>query len=116
VGNGDVTASQQVFVKNAGVGWPDPADGAPFERAAVLQPRRIPSDLPPLRAVEQSQGRTRRYNLRGVHMNLHLTIAPLVALIAGVLILVIPRLLNYIVALYLIIIGLLGLFPGAGIH
>jgi Protein of unknown function (DUF3096) len=49
-------------------------------------------------------------------MNLHLTIAPLVALIAGVLILVIPRLLNYIVALYLIIIGLLGLFPGVGIH
>jgi hypothetical protein len=34
----------------------------------------------------------------------------LVSLIAGVLILVIPRLLNYIVALYLIIIGLIGLF------
>jgi hypothetical protein len=33
-----------------------------------------------------------------------------VALIAGILILAIPRLLNYIVALYLIIIGLLGLF------
>jgi Protein of unknown function (DUF3096) len=43
-------------------------------------------------------------------MNLHLTIGPIVALIAGVLILAIPRLLNYIVALYLIIIGLLGLF------
>ncbi len=39
------------------------------------------------------------------------TIAPIVALIAGVLILVMPRLLNYIVALYLILIGLLGLFP-----
>jgi hypothetical protein len=34
---------------------------------------------------------------------------PLVALIAGVLILVIPRLLNYVVAIYLIVIGLLGL-------
>jgi len=34
---------------------------------------------------------------------------PLVALIAGILILVIPRLLNYIVAVYLIIIGILGL-------
>jgi len=34
-----------------------------------------------------------------------------VALIAGILILVMPRLLNYIVALYLIVVGLLGLFP-----
>jgi len=34
---------------------------------------------------------------------------PLVALIAGILILVIPRLLNYIVAIYLIIIGILSL-------
>ncbi|MCB5191001.1 DUF3096 domain-containing protein [Methylobacillus arboreus] len=42
-------------------------------------------------------------------MNLHLSLAPLVSLIAGILILVIPRLLNYIVALYLIIIGILGL-------
>ena len=33
------------------------------------------------------------------------------ALIAGVLILIVPRLLNYIVAIYLIITGLLGLFP-----
>ncbi|HEV8673797.1 MAG TPA: DUF3096 domain-containing protein [Methylomirabilota bacterium] len=36
---------------------------------------------------------------------------PLVALIAGILILVMPRLLNYIVAIYLIMIGLLGLLP-----
>ena len=36
---------------------------------------------------------------------------PLVALIAGILIFISPRLLNYIVAIYLIIIGLLGLFP-----
>jgi hypothetical protein len=40
-----------------------------------------------------------------------LVLTPLVSLIAGVLILVMPRLLNYIVALYLIVIGLLGLFP-----
>lgn len=40
-----------------------------------------------------------------------LPLTPLVSLIAGVLILIMPRLLNYIVALYLIIIGLLGLFP-----
>ena len=38
-------------------------------------------------------------------------VEPMVSLIAGLLILVIPRLLNYIIALELIIIGLLGLFP-----
>lgn len=43
-------------------------------------------------------------------MNLHLTLAPLVSLIAGVLILLMPRLLNLIVAIYLIVIGLIGLF------
>lgn len=46
-------------------------------------------------------------------MNLHLTLAPLIALIAGILILIVPRLLNYVVAIYLIVTGLLGLF-GAG--
>ncbi|RJT42473.1 DUF3096 domain-containing protein [Mesorhizobium waimense] len=40
-----------------------------------------------------------------------ITLTPLISLIAGVLILVMPRLLNYIVAIYLIIAGLLGLFP-----
>ena len=39
------------------------------------------------------------------------SLQPLVALIAGILILIMPRLLNYTVALYLIIVGLLGLFP-----
>lgn len=43
-------------------------------------------------------------------MNLNLILTPMISLIAGVLILVVPRLLNYIVALYLIIIGLVGLF------
>jgi len=36
----------------------------------------------------------------------------LVALLAGILILIMPRLLNFIVAIYLIIIGVTGLFPG----
>ncbi|MEJ2375683.1 MAG: DUF3096 domain-containing protein [Pseudolabrys sp.] len=36
-------------------------------------------------------------------------LAPIVAIVAGVLILVVPRLLNYIVAIYLILVGLLGL-------
>jgi len=43
-------------------------------------------------------------------MNMTLSLAPIVSLIAGILILIVPRMLNYIVALYLIIIGLLGLF------
>jgi len=43
-------------------------------------------------------------------MNLTIvTITPLIALIAGILILIMPRLLNYIVAIYLIIIGVIGL-------
>jgi hypothetical protein len=44
-------------------------------------------------------------------MVMGLVVAPIVALIAGILILVMPRLLNYIVALYLIVIGILGLLP-----
>ena len=46
-------------------------------------------------------------------MNLSLSIGPLVSLVAGILILVVPRLLNYIVAIYLIVMGLIGLF-GSG--
>ncbi len=51
-------------------------------------------------------------------LNLNLSIAPLVALLAGILILVVPRLLNYIVAIYLILTGLIGLFgaPALGLH
>jgi len=43
-------------------------------------------------------------------MNITLSLAPLVSLLAGVLILIVPRLLNYIVAAYLIVVGLLGMF------
>lgn len=43
-------------------------------------------------------------------MNLSLSIGPIVSLVAGILILLVPRLLNYIVAIYLIVIGLIGLF------
>ena len=43
---------------------------------------------------------------------MHLTVAhitPLVALLAGILILIMPRLLNYVVAFYLIVVGIMGL-------
>lgn len=43
-------------------------------------------------------------------MNISAHIGPLAALVAGILILLIPRLLNYIVAIYLIVIGAVGLF------
>lgn len=43
-------------------------------------------------------------------MNLNLTLTPLISLIAGILILVMPRLLNFIVAIYLILVGLVGIF------
>lgn len=42
-------------------------------------------------------------------MTLHLALQPLLALAAGILILAVPRLLNYIVAAYLIAFGLIGL-------
>jgi Protein of unknown function (DUF3096) len=49
-------------------------------------------------------------------MNVTLSLGPLVSLIAGILILVMPRLLNYIVALYLIIIGIIGIFGVGSPH
>jgi len=45
-----------------------------------------------------------------MHANVIL-IQPLVALLFGILILILPRLLNYLIAIYLIFIGLVGLFP-----
>lgn len=41
-----------------------------------------------------------------------IALTPLLSLLAGILILIMPRLLNYIVAIYLIIIGVVGLFGG----
>lgn len=49
-------------------------------------------------------------------MNITLSLAPLVALIAGIVILMVPRLLNYIVAAYLIVTGLIGLFGVGGLN
>jgi len=46
-------------------------------------------------------------------MTIHLGLTPIISLVAGILILAMPKLLNYIVAAYLIVIGLVGLL-GAG--
>ena len=51
-----------------------------------------------------------------IPMNLTMSIGPLISLIAGILILIMPRLLNYIVAIYLIAIGLLGLLGAGSLH
>jgi len=45
-----------------------------------------------------------------MHINIYYA-QPLVALLFGVLILILPRLLNYLIAIYLILVGLTGLFP-----
>ena len=49
-------------------------------------------------------------------MNMHLSLTPLISLLAGVLILVMPKLLNFIIAIYLIVIGLVGLFGPGRLH
>ena len=49
-------------------------------------------------------------------MNLHLSLTPLISLVAGILILAMPKLLNFIVAIYLIIVGLIGLFGASGMR
>ena len=49
-------------------------------------------------------------------MTIHLGLTPLISLIAGILILVFPRLLNYIVGLYLLIVGLIGIFGAGNFH
>lgn len=46
---------------------------------------------------------------RNLHMTLTFSLAPIISLVAGILILAMPRLLNYIVALYLIVIGIVGI-------
>lgn len=49
-------------------------------------------------------------------MHLNLSVTPLLSMVAGILILVAPRLLNYVVAIYLIAIGVIGLFGLGHLH
>jgi hypothetical protein len=49
-------------------------------------------------------------------LNIHLSLTPLISLVAGVLILLMPKLLNFIVAAYLILLGLIGLFGAGGLR
>ena len=49
-------------------------------------------------------------------MNINLSLTPIISLLAGILILVMPKLLNFIVAIYLIAIGLIGLLGAGSMH
>ncbi len=42
-------------------------------------------------------------------MTIHVELVPLISIIAGILILLMPKLLNYVIAVYLIVIGVLGI-------
>ena len=55
----------------------------------------------------------RRHRLPRLSLNIHLSLTPLISLIAGILVLLMPKLLDYIVGFYLIVIGLIGIL---GIH
>lgn len=49
-------------------------------------------------------------------MNFHLSLTPLISLLAGVLILIMPKLLNFIVAAYLIVVGVIGILGVNSVH
>jgi hypothetical protein len=68
--------------------------------------------------IAGAEGRqfARPFRLIGVPLNLHLALTPLISLLAGILILVVPKLLNFIVAIYLIVIGLVGLLGAGTLH
>jgi hypothetical protein len=71
---------------------------------------------PIVRSYPHDLSRFRSAFSEDAHMNIQLSLAPLIALLAGILILVQPKLLNYIVAIYLIIIGILGLVGRSGMQ
>jgi hypothetical protein len=85
-------------------GWQPLADGGHFE----LRNRTI--ELPLRNFHFSSHPRI------GDPVNIHISLAPLISLVAGILILLMPKLLNFIVAIYLILIGLVGLFGTRMLH
>jgi Protein of unknown function (DUF3096) len=70
----------------------------PSRSLQLATPDSVPLEYPPLREASPMTVDV-------------VALQPLVALIAGILILLVPRLLNYVVAIYLILIGLIGLWP-----
>jgi hypothetical protein len=77
--------------------------------AVLVGPNLDSVQISGLRSALESPFRLAPTIQNGTFMNINLSLAPLVSLVAGILILTVPRLLNYIVAIYLIVIGLIGL-------
>ena len=90
----------------------------PFSPEAPPCERRVFRLKYPVFSYAPRQRAPRHSNERytGDNMNIHLGLTPLLSLLAGILILIIPRLLNFIVAIYLILIGLVGLFGTGSLH
>jgi hypothetical protein len=84
-------------------------------RGAPEAPRGA-ADLSPAAGSAHDAAQSPSKSNQGATMNIHLSLGPLVALIAGILILIMPRLLNFIVAIYLIVIGLIGVFGLGSTH
>ena len=84
------------------------------DEAGSLQPPFRPSSSSGIIRPDRIRPRPVCRTLRLVEFVMTITLghlAPIVALICGILILIMPRLLNFIVAIYLIFVGLTGLFP-----
>ena len=62
---------------------------------------------------DDASGIARERLTKDKNVNIHLGLTPIISLLAGILILVMPKLLNYIIAFYLIAVGLIGIF---GLH
>jgi Protein of unknown function (DUF3096) len=76
---------------------------------APAAPARGPAKREPEQRTTLRRTGLSQFHAEALVMSFNLSIAPLISLLAGILILIVPRLLNYIVAIYLIIIGLIGL-------
>jgi hypothetical protein len=91
----------------------------PDQGAGLLVQNRLVASLSSFRVylVEGQEPRNSydtKFNAEPNAMNAHIDITllqPVIALIAGILILIVPRLLNYVVAVYLILLGITGLWP-----
>ena len=90
-----------MYMPGTGAGCPDPAKNKP-----CLEANRNRFLVQEFSLSSQFFSPSAKVN----RMNAHITLQPVLALLAGILILVRPKLLNYIVAIYLIVIGLVGLF------
>ena len=88
--------ARPAWAGSVSLGWPPPITALKLNRDTQAQPQQHIANTRP--------------------MNIHLSLAPLIALLAGVLILVMPKLLNYIVAIYLILIGLIVIFGLNAMH